>query len=125
MRRKTAYYRTSRPLAIRSFRLMLRRLERAKKTRTFRLVRQARPLMVLSPLHFRRRAVVVSVSEEEQRVRYLHVRSVRQRGYRRLTESSEALTSLFPQLISKIIGNRAADSVMSYADAAALVQSTY
>jgi hypothetical protein len=81
--------------------------------------------MVLSPLHFRRCALNISISEEEKQLRYLHIRSVRQRQYRRLTEASEALTTFFPQIISKVMSTNSGASTLNYADAAALVQSTY
>jgi len=67
----------------------------------------------------------VFVSAEEKKRRYLHLRALKQRRYGRLIEASDSLTSLFPQLISKLIAKKIKASNLSSSDAAALVQSTY
>jgi len=125
IKRKLTYYRSSRPLSVKSVRSALRKAEAAARSRATRFVSYTQQSMVLSPLHFRKHTLDVSVSEEEKRRRYLHIRATRQRQYRRLIELTDALTAFYPQLISKLVSKKMARTALDESSAAAAVQSTY
>lgn len=103
----------------------LRKLEKLKNTQIERLVKQNRQAFVLSALHFKLPALVVSLSAAEKRRQYLHRRSVRQRQYGRLAELANTFISLMPALISKLVSKKTSTQNFDKTNAAALVQAAY
>jgi ribosomal protein S4 len=83
------------------------------------------PKMLLTPLHFRKNTTQIFVSAEEKERRRLYVQTTRQRRYRRLTETSEALTTMYTHLISYLIGKKTLKRALSRSDVSNLVTSIY
>lgn len=125
VRRKLAYYKSSRVLAIRAICKTLRKLEKLKKTRISRLVKQNRQAFILSALHFKLPALGVSLSAAEKQQQYLHRRSVRQRQYGRLSELADTFTALVPALIGKLVNKKISTQNFNKTAVAAIVQAAY
>jgi ribosomal protein S4 len=81
--------------------------------------------MLLTPLYFQKNTTQLFVSAEEKERRRLYIQTTRQRRYRRLTETSEALTAVYTQLISCLIRTKRLKQVVSRADVSHLVHSIY
>jgi pyruvate-formate lyase len=81
--------------------------------------------MVLSPLHFKKPTTDVAVSAEERELRRLHFQSVQLRKYRRLEEASEALTSLFPQIINFFMKRRKLSTTLTKKATKNLIKAIY
>lgn len=125
VRRKLAYYKSSRVLAIRAMRKTLQKLEKLKKTQIAQLVKHNHQACILSALHFKLPALVVSLSAEEKRRQYLHRRSIRQRQYSRLSELANNFIALMPAIISKLVSKKTSTTGFDKTATAALVQATY
>lgn len=103
----------------------LRLFEVSEKQFTYRFVKQQHTDTVLTPLHFRRNTSYVSVSAMEKERWRLHVQATRQKRYRRLSEVSEALTTITPQIISRIIEDKIKIKGASPSQVTNLVNSIY
>jgi ribosomal protein S4 len=124
-KRKNKFYPQQWPLAVRSTKQTLLRFDQARSRFHYRFMKQTQPSMVLTPLHFRKQTTHISVSAAEKERWRLHIQATRQRKYRRLTEQSEALTKLFPQIISRIIAKKMLDTQFSPQSVIKLVQAVY
>lgn len=103
----------------------LERAESARRKLSYRLTLQPQAPMLLTPLHFRRKTLHISTTAAEKERYRLHIQASRLKRYRRLSELSDALTALFPQLISCIIEKKVQARAYTPVELRKLVSSVY
>jgi ribosomal protein S4 len=124
-KRENKYYPQQWKLAIRTAQKTLQDFTATQHRFHNKFIQRTQSGILLTPLHFRKHTVQVSVSAAEKERWRLHIQATRQRKYRRLIEQSDALTVLFPQLISRILENKLRGVLPTTQEAAQLVSSTY